>query len=67
MYNYTDIIGDTFEDMSIGEMATMQGLGDIEGRKSSTPVVASAKLNCSSQACAGFTAGIIITIIRCNN
>lgn len=62
MYDYVDIVGDTFEDMSIEEMASVQGLGDIEGRKSSTPLIKQ-----SSQACVGFSAGLVITIFRCRN
>lgn len=62
---YVDVVGETFEDMSLDEMASFQGLGDIEGRKSSTPVV-SKKLSCVQWVCVSIGIGITIRLCRPN-
>ena len=51
-----NIVGDSFEDMSVDEMALAQGMASVEGRSAIATIVASKKL------CVATAAGVTAVI-----
>lgn len=64
--NIGKIVGTPFEDLTIAEMVQVQGAGDVQPE--TTPACLYSVFvtaNVSSAACAGFSAGLVISIIGC--
>lgn len=73
--NMKEIVGDTFEDMSIAEMTMVQGSGDVGAEFTTSPACVAlsvAATQMSSNQCAiasaGFVSlvsGVVVSVINC--
>ena len=67
-FNVNEIVGDSFEDMTIAEMALVQGAVDVDARSgviAMTWVSLKAASAWSSAACAGAGVGGVLSLARC--
>lgn len=65
--NVNQVVGDTFEDLSISEMVQVQGSGDVVPEFSTSPVCAVSVVTArvSSAKCASAASGVVISVLKC--
>lgn len=69
--NMKNIVGETFEDMSVAEMTMIQGSGDVGAEFTTSPacvalsVASSVKCATAASAITGCVSGLIVSIAKC--
>lgn len=69
--NMKNIVGETFEDMSIAEMTMVQGSGDVGVEFTTSPacvalsVASSVKCAGAASAVVSAVSGVVVSIVKC--
>lgn len=67
-FNLNDVVGETFEDLSISEMVQVQGSGDVSAETSLPCLYSMYYATLSSMQCAAgasLATGIVLSIAKC--
>ena len=67
-YNFSDIVGETFEDLSISEMVQVQGSGDVSAETTAPCLYTWYYATLSSTQCAATVSavsGAVLSIAKC--